>query len=518
MTSLLTRWRELNKAAAIGERCPHCGAMHERGDDGTCNRCGKMHDIDKDVIFSVAGIGDGKGDPMEKDAIDNSLPYSRDTIEKAIIIRLHKAVRDVTAERREMLYGLQKKFAPSEPRIPAGEKGAGEWTTAGMNASAQPPKGVAFVLTSSLKIDVKRFQFKSNVNPITGVGDELKDVRKFDPELAGIVSVWRDPANARSYIVNGHHRFELARRHKVQRLVVRYIDAPSAERAMLKGALINIAEGRGTPVDAAKLFRQTKISRAQLEAAGLSLRGSLADSATSLAVLCPTLWHKVVSGAITPGRGAVIGKAFQREPEQLALNNMLERPDIKRKRLSDEAIGELAKFVDTAGRRAKTIDTLFGEESLVQNLAVEKAQVSAVLKARLSADRRLFGYVAQTGRATRLEAQGNVLATNRNQEISQQAAQTEAVYDKLSRFSGPISDALSQAAKEVANGVSISAAADRAYPKIREIVAGIATGRGEGHGGMAGGGNPGGTPEPNSAGDGGMFDWDKEPERTVARV
>lgn len=28
-----------------GEYCLHCGAVHERGDDGRCNRCGESHDV-----------------------------------------------------------------------------------------------------------------------------------------------------------------------------------------------------------------------------------------------------------------------------------------------------------------------------------------------------------------------------------------------------------------------------------------------------------------------------------------
>lgn len=33
--------------AATGERCQHCFALHERGDDGNCNSCGKQHDAVK---------------------------------------------------------------------------------------------------------------------------------------------------------------------------------------------------------------------------------------------------------------------------------------------------------------------------------------------------------------------------------------------------------------------------------------------------------------------------------------
>lgn len=439
--------------------------------------------------------------------------------------------------RKSYLLFKARKDTSGEARVPKGGKGAGEWAkspsaAAAAAASPAPPadpalpkadpaavqaRGVYDLLVSKVHADPRRFQFKSGVSQITGAGEELRGVQKFDAELSGIISVWYDPANKKTYVVNGHHRLELAKRLRRRSVTVRYLDAPSAEKAMIKGALINIAEGRGTAVDAAKLFRQTKISKANLEAAGLSLKGSLAETATNLSSLCTVLWNKVVQGKMTPARGAVIGSAFTREPEQMALNAMLERPDVRKKNLSDEAIRELAKFVDTAGRRVKTIETLFGEESLVQNLAIEKAQVSAVLKGRLAADKRLFGYVSNSNRAARLESQGNKLESERNAAISQEAAQTEAVYDKLSRFSGPISDVLNAAAKEIASGATVKEAADRAYPKIREVVAGIATSRGAEHGGLVGSGSAERIHDPGPPGDGGMF-GDEDLGKSFGRI
>lgn len=43
--------------AKTGERCQHCFALHERGDDGKCNSCGKEHDHPayKQGSFKVAG-------------------------------------------------------------------------------------------------------------------------------------------------------------------------------------------------------------------------------------------------------------------------------------------------------------------------------------------------------------------------------------------------------------------------------------------------------------------------------
>lgn len=69
-----------------------------------------------------------------------------------------------------------------------------------------------------------------------------------------------------------------------------------------------------------------------------------------------------------------------------------------------------------------------------------------------------------------MERGGNVLDVERNKEISSEAARVEDVYDKLSNYKGPVSDALNQAAKEYAAGGTTNAIADRLYEQIREIV------------------------------------------------
>ena len=44
--------------AKDGERCQHCLARHERGDDGMCNSCGKQHDPVKWDRKSHTATGD----------------------------------------------------------------------------------------------------------------------------------------------------------------------------------------------------------------------------------------------------------------------------------------------------------------------------------------------------------------------------------------------------------------------------------------------------------------------------
>src|SRR5581483_7513329 len=113
------------------------------------------------------------------------------------------------------------------------------------------PGEVGSMKLSDLKLAPNKFQYKLGTDA-EGVSTLLKDQDKFNPDLAGVISVWRDPSDGQMYVVNGHHRFELAKRTGQGEIATRHINAESAEEARSTGALQNIAEGRGTPVDAAK--------------------------------------------------------------------------------------------------------------------------------------------------------------------------------------------------------------------------------------------------------------------------
>lgn len=109
--------------------------------------------------------------------------------------------------------------------------------------------GHALISVDELAADPNRFQYKvSNiVDRETGTSAELKEVRRFRPEFAGQILVWRDPKDGTNYVVNGHHRFELAKRSGYKGgIPAFFIDARNDQEARAVGALANIAEGRGT--------------------------------------------------------------------------------------------------------------------------------------------------------------------------------------------------------------------------------------------------------------------------------
>src|SRR6185295_2442175 len=132
-----------------------------------------------------------------------------------------------------------------------------------------------------------------------------------------------DPNDRKTYVVNGHHRLEMAQRLEAPDLTVRYLKADNAQDARTKGALINIAEGRGDSVDAAKVFRDSGLDEAGLEREGISLKGEKAKEGLALANLDPHLFSQVVSGELPKQRAAVIGGGIADPTDQRALVDLL---------------------------------------------------------------------------------------------------------------------------------------------------------------------------------------------------
>src|SRR5690606_17741832 len=251
---------------------------------------------------------------------------------------------------------------------------------------------VALLPASELRRDAARFQYKDSDGQ--GVTDRLRRVGKFDPNLAGVLLVWRDPADGQTYVVNGHQRHALAQRLGYEGpLLVRYIDAPTAEAARVVGAMVNIAEGSGTPVDAAKLLRdqglEGEAARAELERNNVPLTSAVARDGIALTTLAPELFQQVATGQMRIGRGVAIGRANLSHEQQRAL---LKMPGANR--MSDAQLAELARFVADAGTEAVQQETLFGTETFDVSLAPEKARLSAWVKQRLAGDRRLLRTVA----------------------------------------------------------------------------------------------------------------------------
>ncbi|HEY9295613.1 MAG TPA: hypothetical protein VIQ31_04425, partial [Phormidium sp.] len=314
-------------------------------------------------------------------------------------------------------------------------------------------KGVQNFSVESLQLDPQRFQYKL-VHGRSGSTGSLSGVVRWDENLAGVVLVWRDPADGLVYVVNGHNRVSLARSIGVEQICVRFLECSEASEARMIGALANIAEGRGTAIDAAKLFRDFQFTREDLADRGIPLRERIASDGLALSKLESSLFRQVIDGNLAVERAVIIGDLVPDYDQQIALLQLIERQS-KTRKITNEVIRELAEEINLSGFVESEQCTLFGLEQVQESLAIEKAELKAYVRQRLSREKRLFNTVANTRNSQELERGNNRIDTDTSQQIANSADTALKVFDSPKNFRGWLTDKLNDAAREIHEGKNL---------------------------------------------------------------
>lgn len=330
----------------------------------------------------------------------------------------------------------------SEAATPAGAPAA-----AALGAAAQSDNlsGVIHEFRpAELQIDAKRFQFKEGADAL-GVTERLAGVTRWDPTKAGLVLVYEDKGGAR-WIVDGHQRVALANRiaaadpaqdPRLYGIVLRARDGVLPEEARAIAAAKNIAEGTGTAIDAAKILRDHPAL-----AGDLPPRSELVRQARALTSLFNEPFRAVVNGLVPTHYAAIVGRlAPDHELTQLALIDLLART-APENAVQAEAIVHQGLAAGTVVEKQLG---LFGEEAIAKSLYVERAKVLDRAFKELRKDKAIFGAITR-GKA-QLEAAGNVLAAETNLQRIENDAQALQLIQTLANRAGPLSDALSLAAR-----------------------------------------------------------------------
>lgn len=298
-----------------------------------------------------------------------------------------------------------------------------------------------------------------------GQTGSLKGVKVYDPLLGGVLTAWRDPADGQALVVNGHNRLERAKELGVQTHPVRFIQANTAKEARAIGAMMNIAEGRGTVFDAADFFRESGITNMdELQARGLPLAESKVSDGFYLSRLHRALYERVEQKQLTISAGAGIGRILPDKNDQLALLKLLDQ----KKGLATDVILELAEQASGIKRVNETQVDLFGSNEVSRSLMVEQAQIVAAINRRLTSDRRLFAKVGKESAAEKLAQAGNVIDAEANAKQAEQAALVLEVFNRLK--SSQFAPLLNQAAERKYQGESLDAIVNSIFP---EIVTGV---------------------------------------------
>jgi hypothetical protein len=137
---------------------------------------------------------------------------------------------------------------------------------------------VDFLRVSELWIDTLRFQFKGSIDA-QGVVLEERLQGKYNELAAGCILVWEDVRGVR-WVLNGHHRFDLARRCDLEfilAMVLREVDGCTEEIAAALAAETNILDGHGTVGDFARYFWRSDLTEEEAKNRGLLSRAKGRD-------------------------------------------------------------------------------------------------------------------------------------------------------------------------------------------------------------------------------------------------
>jgi hypothetical protein len=302
---------------------------------------------------------------------------------------------------------------------------------------------------TEIATDPQRFQFKAAGIGKTGVTGSLKEAAEYDPLFGKIISVWRDPNNGQLYVVNGHNRLDLARRSGRESILTWEIEAPTAEQARAIGAMENMAEGQGTPWDAAKIMRDMGMGLEELRQRNINIRGPIAERAIPLSRLPQEIFDRGVTGKLDLAKAVALGSE--------ALDDAVIR-DVAaaagKGRWSAEKILQAmqeAKFAQTQTTGGGTIPGMEDWATKTSDFSV-RADVRAEAYRSLREEMIALTSAARLGRKDILEAAGNVIDVAGSQAARDQAAQAAAVFNRVTGYTGPVRDLLNELVEQVKGG------------------------------------------------------------------
>lgn len=322
-------------------------------------------------------------------------------------------------------------------------------------------------------VDARTFQFKGGGDEF-GVTDRLQFITEWDPQLAGVVTVY-EYADGRLFVADGHQRVGLARRLMTQNpdlniqlygYRLREVDGVTPEQAMISAAITNIAQGTGSIIDAAKIARMDPERFRSMVGRTLPPTSQLVRQAQDMMALSQDAFGAVINEVIPSNYGAIVGRLLGDRPElQQAAISVLARAEPANVFQAEAIVRQVREAdVDVA-----TQQSLFGEEMVVESLYTERARVLDRAVKTLRQDRAAFANLVRN--AENIESAGNVLDRSVNQRRADLDGQAIALVQTLANRKGALSDALSDAARLARDTGSYGASTRQFVESIRRAIA-----------------------------------------------
>lgn len=421
-----------------------------------------------------AGLTQGAGKMIFRDAVkaaDDTLikpagevKVARDIVERAA------EVQESSPLSAEAPGSFQEHGSRLETAMKALEEGApvdlpppaAALDPAVMRAAPDHLDGVVYAFDpATVDVDAKTFQFKAGGDDF-GVTDRLKGVTQWDPVKAGQVVVY-EYADGRRFIADGHQRLGLAKRLqdsgqqvRLYGQLMREADGFTPGDVRVAAAMKNIAEGTGTAVDAAKVLRA-----APERIAELPRNSALVRQAIDLRELSDEAFGAVVNEVVPANYAAIVGRLVKDEQFQTAVLDVLAKTEPANVTQAESIVRQA---VD-AGGRTEMQESLFGEEMITTALFGERAKVLDKTIKRLRQDRGVFDTLVRN--EDRISAEGNVLQRSANAARAETDARAMQMIQTLANRKGPLSDALTAAARRAADDKRYTGAVDDFVAAVR---------------------------------------------------
>ena len=336
----------------------------------------------------------------------------------------------------------------------------------------QPVSGSALdtISVDDISVDPVRLQFKQAGQTPTGQsGSLVGKIAKYNTDLAGVISVWKDPANGKIYVVNGHNRLAAAKLHQIKTINVRYIDSPNAEGARVIGAMQNIAEGNGTGIDAAKIIRETKMGAAEMIEQGISPSGAVMRKAIPLSKLPSSLFDQVATGAITEDMGVAIGSSNSPDQVMFDLAKAAKKKGWSANKTAEAAsIAQFAKVSEGVDPNALPLP---GFDTLITSNFENILNIRIAIRSQLRSEINALAVAANAKKAGTLESVGNIIDVDASKTARDNSVQGELIFNKLANVSGPINDVINDLASQITATKRAATVVQANIKKIRNAIA-----------------------------------------------
>jgi hypothetical protein len=302
--------------------------------------------------------------------------------------------------------------------------------------------GAILVDPDNIEVDAKLFQFKEGGDKF-GVTERLQDVTEWDPVKSNVAILY-ETKEGKLFVVDGHQRVALAKKLKAQGQapeILGYVrketDGVSIEAVRAEAAAKNIAEGSGTLVDAAKIFRDDP-GLIKL----LPPRSKLVQQAQGLSNLSDDAFMAAINGVITPEYAAIVGKYIDGSANQLATIKLLQRTNPQNATQAESIVAQ----AKTIGFEKAEQAGLFGDEVIAESAFLSRAKILDATVKFLKDQKSVFKTLVDD--ASVIEQYGNKLSKLTNSQKDKVYGQAIETIKQNANNVGPIADNLTTIAKE----------------------------------------------------------------------